>query len=259
MTSAETLHFQAEQLGRTMRWSWNAAEVWGFFGGPVDYASILLLQEALVELVAKEEFPEVILILEHPLTWTVGRGLQKSLSMDLTRAAAEQSVASRIDFMAAPSSAISVSRGGGVTCHEPGQLVIYPIVKLGKHAGLFPVRDVHRWIRLLEQSICQFVQAFDLVPETRQATTGVWVQGKKIASIGVALRRFVSFHGLSINIMNDLVGFRDIHPCGFSSAEMASLAAMKDPSLSSWPTLPALAGLWLDAFAKARLISLQDS
>jgi lipoyl(octanoyl) transferase len=116
---------------------------------------------------------------------------------------------------------VSVERGGQITFHNPGQLVSYPILKLRDHE-----RDLHKYLRRLEQVIIDTLADFNLVGERRPGATGVWIAGreKKIASIGVAVSSWVTYHGTALNVNNDLSGFAKIRPCGFPSEVMTSMA-----------------------------------
>jgi lipoate-protein ligase B len=111
-----------------------------------------------------------------------------------------------------------VGRGGDVTWHGPGQLVGYPIVDL-EPLG----RDLHRFLRLLEELLIGVLAAFGIAGERVSGRTGVWVAGAKIASIGVAVRHWISWHGFSLNVGADLSGFAAIVPCGLAGVAMTSM------------------------------------
>ncbi len=103
-----------------------------------------------------------------------------------------------------------IERGGGVTYHGPGQIVVYPIFNL-----CHLKKDIHWFLRLLEELIMQSLEGFGIKGERREGLTGVWVNGRKIASIGIAIRNWITFHGLSVNIKrDDLANFSLIRPCG---------------------------------------------
>src|SRR4029077_10793478 len=113
-----------------------------------------------------------------------------------------------------------VSRGGDVTWHGPGQLVGYPIV------ALTPLgRDLHRYLRELEGALIDVLGAHGIAAERSAGRTGVWSQGEKIASIGIAVRRWVSYHGFALNVAPNLGDFELIHPCGLRGIRMTSMAA----------------------------------
>jgi lipoyl(octanoyl) transferase len=106
-----------------------------------------------------------------------------------------------------------------VTYHGPGQLVAYPIVRLDEHE-----RDLHRFMRALEAGIMATLARHGIEAGRSDGNTGVWVDGRKIASIGIACRRWVTFHGLALNVSTDLSYFHRINPCGFEARVMTSMA-----------------------------------
>jgi lipoate-protein ligase B len=174
--------------------------------GSLAYRSALALQETLLERRRQEE-EDILILLQHPPVVTLGRGASEA---NLLLPAAE--LARRgIDLE-------RVGRGGDVTFHGPGQLVGYPIVDLEPRG-----RDLHRYLRLLEATLIDALAVFDLVGERVAGRTGVWVAGEKIASIGVGVRRWVSWHGFALNVAADLSGFAAIIPCGLPGIRMTSL------------------------------------
>jgi lipoate-protein ligase B len=174
--------------------------------GSLAYRSALALQETLLERRRQEE-EDILILLQHPPVVTLGRGASEE---NLLLPAAD--LARRgIDLE-------RVGRGGDVTFHGPGQLVGYPIVDL-EPLG----RDVHRYLRLLEATLIDTLAAFGLAAERVAGKTGVWVGGEKIASIGIGVRRWVSWHGFALNVAADLSGFAAIVPCGLPGVRMTSL------------------------------------
>jgi lipoyl(octanoyl) transferase len=173
--------------------------------GLVEYERAHALQQALVARRMRDEIGDTLLMLEHPHVYTLGRGaddrfiLARRSEIPITR----------------------VSRGGEVTYHGPGQLVAYPIIKLEGSA-----RDVGRYLRDLEQVMILALENFGIAVARREKLTGVWVGNKKIASIGVGIRRWVTYHGLAINVTTDLSFFDSIVPCGISGCEMTSMARL---------------------------------
>jgi lipoate-protein ligase B len=115
---------------------------------------------------------------------------------------------------------IRTSRGGDVTYHGPGQLVVYPIIDLRSKLR----KDVHRYVRSLELAAIQTLQDFALSGARRPPFTGIWIGDKKIAAIGVAVRRCITFHGLALNVNTDLAYFKRIVPCGLAWADVTSMA-----------------------------------
>lgn len=177
--------------------------------GPVAYRDGLSLQEGLVRARAERRTGDWLLFPDHPPVLTVGRGGHgESLRADpeaLRRMGIE---------------IFEVARGGDFTWHGPGQLVGYLICDLTARG-----RDLHRFLRDLEQGLIAALRGWGVDGETLPGRTGVWVGGEKIASIGVAVRRWVSYHGFALNVAPDLKFFDLIHPCGLRGIHMTSLAA----------------------------------
>ena len=119
---------------------------------------------------------------------------------------------------------VQVDRGGQVTYHGPGQLVVYPLIDL-RRAGL-GVRDL---VTALEQAVIATAASFGIVAATRPGAPGVYVEGAKLASVGIRVRRGASYHGVSINVNMDLGPFSRINPCGFEGLAMTQLAALGGP------------------------------
>lgn len=181
----------------------------------MEYGAIRQLQLELVELRHLELIPDTVLALEHQPVITQGRGLQ------FTGAA-------RPRHMPLPSLPQGVAfseteRGGDLTYHGPGQWVIYPIFKLDGN-GWAPHRDVEGFLRQLESVCVALLAHYGVRAETRSHATGVWIGDRKVASIGIAIRKWVSFHGLALNCVNDLKPFYAFSPCGFAPEVMTRLA-----------------------------------
>lgn len=173
--------------------------------GLVDYERAHALQQCLVGARLRDEIGDTLLLVEHPHVYTLGRGADEKFilathpDVPITR----------------------VSRGGQVTYHGPGQLVAYPILKLEG-----PTRDVGGYLRGLEQAMIDALALCDVAAERREKLTGVWVGPRKIASIGVGIRRWVTYHGLALNVTTDLSYFDAIVPCGIEGCQMTSLAQL---------------------------------
>lgn len=180
------------------------------------YREVWEQQLALVEERKLDSGVDTLLLVEHPHVITLGRA-QKALANVL--AAGEVEV-------------VSVERGGDVTYHGPGQIVAYPIVLLREGE-----RDLHKFLRNLEQAVIETCAAFGVAADREAGKTGVWTGGgedearvdamgparRKLCSMGIACRRWVTFHGLALNVATDLSYFRRINPCGFSSDVMTSI------------------------------------
>ncbi len=186
--------------------------------GRIGYAEALALQEELVIERMADRVPDQLLLLEHDPVYTLGRGADAA---DLRGAEAQFAVP-----------VFRVSRGGGVTFHGPGQLVAYPIIKL---TGVR--RDVRWYLQRLEDVVIRSCAALDVAAHRHPSGTGVWVGDAKIASIGIGLRRWVTFHGLALNITTDLAYFRSIVPCRLPGLRVSSLAEL----LPNAPTLEQVA------------------
>jgi lipoate-protein ligase B len=146
---------------------------------------------------------ECIVFCQHPAVVTLGRGTEEG------------------DVFSWTGKTIEVSRGGRATYHGPNQLVIYPILDLRESRPNLPGKDINLYLRYLEGIL---ISAFkDMGIESSAKETGIWVGEHKIASIGVAVRKWVSYHGISINVFKDENAFQGINPCGFKSSTMKSL------------------------------------
>lgn len=163
------------------------------------------LQQRLVAQRIAGEIPDTLLLTEHEPVVTLGRG------------------ASLDDAAGVPYPVVQVERGGEATFHGPGQVVVYPILLLPPER-----RDLHRYLRDLEQAVIDTLGEFDVVGERKEGLTGVWVEGRKICSIGVAVRRWVTWHGLALNVRTDLDAFRSFRPCGLDPEVMTRLADLTE-------------------------------
>ena len=168
--------------------------------GATGYRAALAIQESLVE--RKEDLPDILLFVEHPHVITIGRGGKESNIVDPGEVPVYRT-----------------NRGGDATYHGPGQMVVYPILDLKSRLR----RDVHRYLRYLEKATIRTLKSFDIEAERNPPWTGVWIGKKKIASIGVAVRRGITYHGLALNVKTDLPYFDRIIPCGLGWAEVTSM------------------------------------
>lgn len=169
--------------------------------GLMAYREALALQERLVAGIAAGSEDEVLLLLEHPPVYTIGRGGTLAHILD---------PAIKVE---------RINRGGEVTWHGPGQVVGYPLIDLGRRG-----RDLHRWLRFLEEWLVGSLAAFGIIGHCRAGSTGVWASGGKIASIGIGVRRWVTMHGFGLNVHPDLQAFDRINPCGMTNCPMTSMA-----------------------------------
>lgn len=168
----------------------------------LDYLAAIRLQERLVALKQRNSLSDVLLFVEHPHVYTLGRGGKEANVLAPREVPVHRT-----------------SRGGDVTYHGPGQLVVYPIVDLRSKLR----KDVHRYVRNLEQSAIQTLADFGITATRRPPHTGIWIDNRKIAAIGVAVRRCITYHGLALNLNTDLSYFQRIVPCGLAWAEVTSM------------------------------------
>ena len=171
--------------------------------GYLDYQAAIALQEELIGCRQQGLTGDTLLFVEHPHVYTLGRGGK------------EANVVAPKDVPV-----YRTSRGGDVTYHGPGQLVVYPIIDLRSKLR----KDVHRYVRNLEQSTILTLADFGIVGTRRPPYTGIWIGDRKIGAIGVAVRRCITFHGLALNVNTDLSYFQRIVPCGLAWADVTSMA-----------------------------------
>ncbi len=170
--------------------------------GRLDYEEAWALQKRLVAERQAGGGADTLVLVEHPDVITLGR--RKS---------------ARDNVLSDEIPVVEVERGGDVTYHGPGQLVGYPILALDGEE-----RDLHRFLRALEQGLIDACAALGLDAGRKAGWTGVWLGERKVASIGIAVRRWVTYHGFALNVATDLARFRAINPCGLDAAVMTSLA-----------------------------------
>ena len=172
--------------------------------GRIDYQTGLRIQEEKLESCLGNG-SETVLLLEHEPVYTIGRQPDKTSLRDVSLL---------------PYPVFETNRGGQATYHGPGQLVAYPIVDLRVRG-----RDLHQYLRKLENLLIDLLKDFSLQGARIEGKTGVWVQDRKIASIGVGVRKWVTMHGFALNVASDLTGFQNITPCGLSGVKMTSISS----------------------------------
>jgi len=172
--------------------------------GRMEFVRALALQE---EIVAKKRedlsLADELLLLEHGPVYTIGRTPDKS---------------SLLGAAHLPYPVFSINRGGQATYHGPGQLMGYPIIDL-RRCG----QDLHRYLRWLEQLLIELLAEYGIAASRRESLTGVWVGHRKIASIGVGVRHWITMHGFALNVCGDLSPFQHIVPCGINNVAMTSI------------------------------------
>lgn len=170
--------------------------------GRLDYLASVALQEKILERKQRNTLGDVLLFVEHPHVYTLGRGGKEANVL----AAQEVTV-------------IRTSRGGDVTYHGPGQVVVYPLIDLRSKLR----KAVHLYLRNLELSAIRTLKDFGLEGTRRRPYTGIWIGNRKIAAIGIAVRRGITCHGLALNVKVDLSYFKRIVPCGLTWADVTSM------------------------------------
>jgi lipoyl(octanoyl) transferase len=203
--------------------------------GRKDFASALALQEKIVA--AKREDPsqlDELLLLEHEPVYTIGRTPDQS---------------SLLGAAHLPHPLVAINRGGQATYHGPGQLMGYPIIDL-RRCG----QDLHKYLRWLEQLLIELLAEHGIAASRRESLTGVWVGGRKIASIGVGVRHWITMHGFALNVCGDLSPFNHIVPCGINNVAMTSMEKETGQAFS-------VAGVvdWLENLALNRISDLRSA
>ena len=200
--------------------------------GVVPYDDATRLQQDLVALRQAGRIADRLLLLEHPAVITLGvaaRGGRENILVT-----ADELARQGVEVRAA-------RRGGDVTYHGPGQLVGYPIIRLAP-----PRRDVHRYVRDLEEVLIRTAAHFGVQAGREPGLTGVWVGRDKLAAIGVRFSRWVTSHGFALNVSADLARFRLIRPCGIEGRGVTSLAAL----IGRPPSVDAVAAVAAACFAE---------
>ena len=175
----------------------------------MDYAAGLEMQRRLLEeCLASDGRENFLMLLQHPPVVSIGRSGSARDVLAAGEALRERGV-----------TLVETNRGGRVTFHGPGQLVMYPVVDL-KARG----RDLHRYLRDLEAWLIRLLESYGVPARVNPPHTGVWVGRAKIASIGIAVRRWVAYHGAALNVSTDLSFFNLIVPCGLEGVRMTSMA-----------------------------------
>lgn len=194
----------------------------------LDYEAVKALQLKLVDLRAQDLIEDTVLFLEHRSVVTRGRGLQFTGAPRARHMPLPIALPPKISFSES-------ERGGDLTYHGPGQLVIYPICKLDG-LGFGPHHDVAAFLRKIESAMISVLSELGIKALTKENATGVWVGEKKIASLGIAIKRWVTYHGIAINAVNDLSPFHLFSPCGFAPEVMTNLNdyGVKFANVGTW-------------------------
>lgn len=175
--------------------------------GRVPYGTAWNIQRQMVNKRRSGQFQDAIILLEHDPIYTIGRaGSRKNIIVPTAKLEDENIMV------------VEVDRGGDITYHGPGQLVGYPVLDLAMHG-----RDLHRYVRQLEEVIIRTIGFYNIQGWREQGLTGVWTEKGKIAAIGVGVKGWVSMHGFALNIKPDMKYFKMINPCGITDRPVASM------------------------------------
>ena len=202
--------------------------------GRMEFGRALALQG---EIVAKKREdtsrPDELLLLEHEPVYTIGRTPDRSSLLGSTHL---------------PHPVFSINRGGQATYHGPGQLMGYPIIDL-RQCG----QDLHKYLRWLEQLLIDLLAQYDIAAQRRESLTGVWVENRKIASIGVGVRYWITMHGFALNVCGDLSPFDHIVPCGINNVAIKSMEKETKKSFTVANIARAVEKLALDSIVSLRV------
>jgi len=202
--------------------------------GRREFASALALQEELVaQRRVDDSLGDELLLLEHQPVYTIGRTSDQTSLRDAAHL---------------PHPVFPINRGGQATYHGPGQLVGYPILDL-RRCG----QDLHRYLRWLEDLLIGLLEVYGIRAAPRPGLTGVWVEDRKIASIGVGVRHWITMHGFALNVSGDLSPFDHIVPCGISNVRMTSIEIESGQKFSVEEIANRSKEIFLDRFSEFRL------
>ena len=211
-------------------------EIWDL--GIVQYREAWKLQRRLHQQRVEGRIPDLLLLLEHPPTITIGR----SGSLDNVLISSKQMVQAGIPLF-------FIDRGGDVTYHGLGQLVGYPILDLREQGG-----DLHLYVQKLEEVMIRTLRDFSIEADLDERHPGVWVKGEEIGAIGLGVKKWVSMHGFALNVNTDLDHFAFINPCGFSDKRATSMSEVIGRKISTVEVANPLKSHFCDIFGFSRCI-----
>ncbi len=191
--------------------------------GLIDYREAWQLQRKLVKSRLMGRTGDIILVLEHPAVFTIGRS------------GGEHNVICRQSILEKKIPVIYTDRGGDITCHSPGQLVVYPILNLKEKS-----MDLYHYVRSLEEIVISTLADFSIRAGRISGFPGVWIGHRKICSIGIRVIHWVTSHGFALNVSNDLSYFSYIHPCGIINSSVTSVSKVLGHEVSTDNILPFL-------------------
>ena len=166
----------------------------------ISYKTAMHFLNRRVQALKENKANELLWVLEHPLTFTAGIRSNNKEILD-----------KKINI-------INTNRGGKITLHNPGQKIIYFAINLNNRK-----KDVRRFVKVLEKSIIEFLRIYKIKSKNDKKNIGIWVKDKKIAAIGLRISKWIAYHGISININNDLKQYYKILPCGLSNKKITSI------------------------------------
>jgi lipoate-protein ligase B len=211
-------------------------EIWDL--GIVQYREAWKLQRRLHQQRVEGRIPDLLLLLVHPPTITIGR----SGSLDNVLISSKQMVQAGIPLF-------FIDRGGDVTYHGLGQLVGYPILDLREQGG-----DLHLYVQKLEEVMIRTLRDFSIEADLDERHPGVWVKGEEIGAIGLGVKKWVSMHGFALNVNTDLDHFAFINPCGFSDKRATSMSEVIGRKISTVEVANPLKSHFCDIFGFSRCI-----
>lgn len=212
--------------------------------GRMEFARALALQEKLVaEKRNDPSFDDQLLLLEHEPVYTIGRTPDRSSLSATGRIRRGELGSAHL-----PHPLFSINRGGQATYHGPGQLMGYPIIDL-RRCG----QDLHKYLRWLEQLLIDLLDQYDMIAQRRESLTGVWIENRKIASIGVGVRHWITMHGLALNVCGDLSPFGHIVPCGINNVTITSMEKETKKSFTVAEVAQTLEKLALNSIVSLRV------
>ena len=202
--------------------------------GRINFADALALQEDFVsQKRERSDAADEILLLEHEPVYTIGRTPDQS---------------SLLGAAHLPHPLFAINRGGQATYHGPGQLMGYPIIDL-RRCG----QDLHKYLRWLEQLLIEVLAEYGIAATRRESLTGVWVDDRKIASIGVGVRHWITMHGFALNVGGDLSPFDHIVPCGINNVAITSMEKETNKSFAVANVARTVEKLVLDSIVRLRV------
>ena len=177
---------------------------------PIKYKYAMKLLEKRVNDIKNRKASDLLWLLEHPKIYTKGiRGSDNDI------------IDKRIEV-------ISTNRGGKITLHNPGQKIIYLVIDLNKKK-----KDIRNFVQIIEKSIIQFLKLYDINGKPNRKNIGIWVDKKKIAAIGIKVKKWIAYHGCSININNNLEDYLKINPCGLKNQDVTSVSKISKKKIKN--------------------------